>query len=106
MKALSLRGIDLKDLLHGCSVKPWKVIESYPGAAQDLLGIPRKNKGLDALRSGLETFGIRGNLDVSHDELDAITAALVGILYLRGECESLGCLIIPKGGKHENLSRA
>jgi len=72
------------------------VIESYPGAAQDILNIPRKSKGVEKLASALAEYGIVGNLDVTHDELDAITAAIVGILYLRGEYEALGCLIIPK----------
>ena len=35
------------------------------------------------------------NLAVSHDELDAVTAAIVGLYYLRGDFEALGTLIIP-----------
>jgi len=100
MKALTMRGIsmaaELRRLVDLNYFPGYTVIESYPGAAQDLLGVPRKNKGLDALRAGLQKYGIRGDLDVSHDELDAVTAAIVGILYLRGEYEALGCLIIPK----------
>lgn len=96
MKALTYRGIALADDLRSSG---WNVIESYPGAAQDVLGIPRKNKGLDVLRNGLAEYGVKGNLDISHDELDAVTAAIVGLLYLRGDYESLGCLIIPKKGK-------
>lgn len=100
MKALTMRGIgmavELRRLVSLDYFPGFAVIESYPGAAQDLLGVPRKNKGLDALRSGLQGFGVAGNLDVSHDELDAITAALVGLFYLRGEYEALGTLIMPK----------
>jgi predicted nuclease with RNAse H fold len=102
MKALTHRGIELADRIRRHDT--WNipnahlVIESYPGAAQDILGVPRKNKGLDVLRAGLRTFGIEGNLEVSHDELDAVTAALVGIFYLRGDYEALGPLILPKGG--------
>ncbi|KKL74066.1 hypothetical protein LCGC14_2068580, partial [marine sediment metagenome] len=51
------------------------VIESYPGAAQDILNIPRKNKGVDLLSEALTKYGIVGHLNVSHDELDAVTAA-------------------------------
>lgn len=93
MEKLTRRGIGLANLFrnHGC-----RVIESYPGAAQDILGIPRKSKGIQALAEGLAKYGIKGDLTVSHDELDAITAAIVGQLYLEGKYEALGCLIIPK----------
>ena len=50
------------------------VIESYPGAAQDIMGIPRKGAGVEYLRQGLADFGVRGSFvdnTVSHDELDA-----------------------------------
>lgn len=93
MKNLTHRGIKMAKWLRD---EGYKVIESYPGAAQDLLGVPRKSKGLDLLRSGLEKYGIVGDLNVSHDELDAITSAIVGQLYLKGEYEALGCLILPK----------
>jgi len=93
MKALTMRGIALAERLRG---EGMKVIESYPGAAQDILHIPRKNKGLDVLREGLKIYGIRDKLEVTHDELDAITAAIVGQLYLAGKYEALGCLILPK----------
>jgi len=93
MKALTLRGIALAGKLKNMGID---VIESYPGAAQDILGIPRKNKGIKLLAEALGKYGIEGNLDVSHDELDAITSAIVGQLYLEGQYEALGCLILPK----------
>jgi len=93
MKALTMRGISLAERLRGEGLT---VIESYPGAAQVILGIPRKSKGKEALAGALADYGIKGNLSVSHDELDAITASIVGQLYLRGKYEALGCLIIPK----------
>ncbi len=92
MKKLTMRGIGLAEKMRKRGLG---VIESYPGAAQDILNIPRKNKGVKELASGLAEYGIVGNLDVSHDELDAVTAAIVGLLYLRGEYEALGCLILP-----------
>jgi len=93
MEKLTRRGIGLAGILrkHG-----HQVIESYPGAAQDILGIPRKSKGIQVLAEGLAEYGIKGDLAVSHDELDAITSAIVGQLYLQGKYEALGCLIIPK----------
>lgn len=93
MKALTMRGIALATRLRE---QGFNVIESYPGAAQDILGIPRKNKGVQVLADGLAEYGIKGNLAVSHDELDAITAAIVGKMFLEGNYEALGCLILPK----------
>jgi len=93
MKNLTMRGISLAKKLRDKNIS---VIESYPGAAQDILNIPRKNKGVDVLAAGLAKYGIVGNLSISHDELDAITSAIVGILYLKGDYEALGCLILPK----------
>lgn len=96
MKNLTMRGIKLAAKLRRFGLT---VIESYPGAAQDILGMPRKQKGIKILATALADFGIEGNLAVSHDELDAITAAIVGLYYLRGEYESLGSLIIPTAKK-------
>ena len=93
MKALTMRGINLASRLRQSG---YQVIESYPGAAQDILGIPRKNRGVKVLADALHNYGIWGDLDGTHDELDAITAAIVGQLYLKGEYEALGCLILPK----------
>ncbi|MBA7506581.1 hypothetical protein ES706_05273 [subsurface metagenome] len=93
MKNLTMRGISLASSLRA---RTMVVIESYPGAAQDILNIPRKIKGTAMLAAGLANYGITGDLNVSHDELDAVTAAIVGLLYLQGNYEALGCLILPK----------
>ncbi|GAB3953565.1 hypothetical protein GCM10028805_37530 [Spirosoma harenae] len=69
------------------------VIESYPGGAQDVLGIPRKSKSIPLLVNGLQSFGLSGLFDqkgVSHDELDAITSAIVGCFYLANRYEAFG----------------
>lgn len=88
MRQLTARGMRLKARLEA---EGFEVIEVYPGGAQDLLGIPRKNRGLEALREGLERLGIKGlRAGMSGDELDAVTAAYVGLLYLRGEAWVLG----------------
>jgi len=88
MRQLTRRGMRLRADLEK---KGMTVIETYPGAAQDILRIPRKGKGLDGLREGLQIAGVKG-LDhgMSGDELDAVTCALVGIMYLRGEYRVLG----------------
>lgn len=90
MVQLTLRGI----ALHAAfAERGHHVIEVYPGMAQDILAIPRKRAGLDPLRRGLKRHGVRGiplRRAVSHDELDAITCALVAQLHLAGETETMG----------------
>jgi predicted nuclease with RNAse H fold len=102
MKQLTLRGIRLKELIAKFAEPP-QVIESYPGAAQDILCIPRKQKSLSLLREGLRRLGLRGpGLDtLSHDEMDAITAAIVGRYFESGMFVPMGIpseaqLIVPK----------
>ena len=90
MQRLTRRGVNLATRLrkHGIPV-----IESYPGAAQDILGIPRKKTSLKHLAEGLRRFGYAGlasQPDVSHDELDAATSALVAQFMLAGYWEALG----------------
>lgn len=100
MQALTKRGIRLASRLRSFGVP---VIESYPGAAQDIMGIARKGAGKDFLKEGLADFGIYGNFltcPVRHDELDAITSAVVGSFFLAGKHEALAgpsedALIIP-----------
>lgn len=87
MRMLTSRGIKLKDRLTAMG---FRVVEVYPGATQDILGIPRKSKGLDALRFGLKKWVV-GRLDgLSGDELDAVTAALTVELYIEGKGEFIG----------------
>ncbi len=102
MRNLTLRGIRIKRAIEQFPVAP-TVIESYPGAAQDILCIPRKQKSLDLLREGLSRLGLRGpGLETrSHDEMDAITSAIVGRYYEAGAFEPMGIpteaqLIVPK----------
>jgi uncharacterized protein YprB with RNaseH-like and TPR domain/predicted nuclease with RNAse H fold/dephospho-CoA kinase len=100
MQELTARGMRLAHHFRKIGLP---VIESYPGAAQDIMSIPRKGAGIEFLRQGLVEFGIRGDfLDhaVSHDELDAITSAIVGFFFWSGKFEALGneeeeYLIIP-----------
>ncbi len=83
MRKLTSRGISLKATLEG---RRFAVIEVYPGGAQDVLQVPRKQKGLEGLRRGLERLGIRGLTDnMSDHELDAATCAYVGKLFLEGK---------------------
>lgn len=91
MRKLTLRGIRLRRAIENLATPP-RVIESYPGAAQDILSVPRKQKSLDLLREGLRRLGLKGTgLDTrSHDEMDAITAAIVGRYFEAGLFEPMG----------------
>jgi uncharacterized protein YprB with RNaseH-like and TPR domain/predicted nuclease with RNAse H fold len=101
MQKLTERGMRLAEEFRK---RGYAVIESYPGAAQDIMRIPRKRSSLAELAQGLANFGLRGRFILepcSHDELDAVTSALVGYFYLAGAYEALGDqreeqLIVPK----------
>lgn len=101
MKSLTMRGMRLTASLRAAGLK---VIESYPGAAQDLLGIPRKGSSLEELKWGMARAGVKGEYltaHVTHDEVDAITSALVGLFYLADDYIALGnaaedYLIVPR----------
>ena len=99
MRKLTNRGMCLRKTLEN---KRFRVIEVYPGGAQDIFGIPRKQQGLDKLREGLEKRGVRGlNNRMSDHELDAVTCALVGKLHLEGKSVTYGTsdqvMIMPQG---------
>lgn len=90
MQELTKRGISLSARLRGMG---YPVIECFPGAAQDILQLPRKRTDVELLRTGLLRLGISGdyqNRKVAHDELDAITAAIVGRFFIDGYFEPLG----------------
>jgi len=88
MRKLTVRGIRLKRRLEA---EGFRVVEIYPGGAQDIWKIPRAKRNKEGLRRGLTRRGLRGlTRSASDHELDAATGALVGWLYLRGEAEVLG----------------
>ncbi|MDI6806665.1 MAG: DUF429 domain-containing protein [Candidatus Aenigmarchaeota archaeon] len=99
MRKLTERGIRLKKTLEKIG---FRVIETYPGAAQDILKIPRKQKNIKKLLNGLKKQGIKGlHSKLSGDELDAVTCALVAEMYLKGNYSALGSedevlMILPK----------
>ena len=98
MQGLTQRGIELTRKLESRGIP---VIESYPGAAQDILNIPRKRLDETLLDRGLRQFGYDFHGAKTHDELDAITSALVGQFYLADQYEGIGAddegyMIIPR----------
>ncbi len=103
MAGLTERGVRLADVLRD-SLAHGEVIETYPGGAQVVLGLPRKKEDLLGLMEGLvamgvrldaiagesvrgkrdsgrRTGGVRNRPGVSHHIVDAATCALVGLFY-------------------------
>lgn len=90
MRILTERGMRLAVDIRALG---YRVEEGYPGGAQDLLGIPRKQGGTGPLQAGLRRFGLRGDLtrrSLSHDELDAVTLAWVARQFLEGKARTIG----------------
>jgi len=88
MRMLTERGLVLKEQIEKLG---YRAVECYPGAAQDLWGLPRQRHDLSGLLQGLRKFGIKGlSKRMTGDELDAVTAALVGKWFLEGKGEMLG----------------
>jgi hypothetical protein len=88
MRKLTERGIGLKRRLEAGG---YRVVEIYPGGAQDVWRIPRAKKNRNGLRKGLARLGVRGLAPSASDhELDAATGALVGYLHLLNKAEVLG----------------
>jgi predicted nuclease with RNAse H fold len=99
MRLLTARGIRLKERLEN---ERCKVIEVYPGGAQDVLGIPRKQRSLNRLKNGLKKLGVEGLAGkLSDHELDAVTCAYVGLLFLKGKSCAYGrgnqVIVMPAG---------
>jgi predicted nuclease with RNAse H fold len=100
MQKLTLRGMKISQFLKDSG---YKVIESYPGAAQDILHFPRKKVSLEELKKELIAMGIdvyTNRTLITHDEIDALTSALVGFFYMADMYEAIGneqegLLIIP-----------
>jgi len=90
MRVLTQRGMNLRRKLEHRRVE---VIETYPGASQDLLGIRRKQYGLRDLQRSLEDLGCSGDITVREltgDELDAVSCALVAKEYSEGRYLAIG----------------
>ncbi len=88
MRMLTERGMALKAKIEAMG---YRAVECYPGAAQDLWGIPRQHKDRAGLLAGLRELGMKGlRGGLTGDELDAATAALVGRWFLLGKGEMIG----------------
>lgn len=88
MRVLTVRGMRLKKKMEAMGLR---VVEIYPGGAQDVWGIPRAKRDMAGLLAGLRKLGLLGlKANATPDELDAASGALVGQLFLRGKAEVLG----------------
>lgn len=111
MRMLTDRGLALKKKFHAMG---YQAVECYPGAAQDLWGIPRQHQDRLGLLAGLRKLGLRGlKKTATGDELDAATAALVGHWFLLGQGLMLGgetgilipAVVNPRGRSKKPVSR-
>lgn len=90
MRMLTVRGMTIAQRL---SRRGYRVLEGYPGGSQDLLGLPRKQAGTGPLQRALVRRGLHGVLrerSLTHDELDAVTIAWAGRLFLQGHGRLIG----------------
>jgi hypothetical protein len=90
MRALTTRGMRIRKRLERFHIE---VIETYPGAVQDLLGIERKQCGLEKLQRSLKKLGCTGDIiarELTGDELDAVSCALVAKEYSQGSYLAIG----------------
>ncbi|MBN1361043.1 MAG: DUF429 domain-containing protein [Sedimentisphaerales bacterium] len=98
MRMLTERGLALKAKIEALG---YRVVECYPGAAQDIWRIPRQRRDRAGLRQGLQALGVKGLAsEMTGDELDAVTAALVGRCLLLGKGDMLGGqngILVPRG---------
>ena len=110
MRMLTARGIHLRSQLEAQKIE---VIESFPGAIQDMLGMPRKQGGLALLQGALSDFGVgleERAAEYTGDELDAVTSALVGLMYSRGDFVAIGdpaegVMILPRIDRPRHAGR-
>ncbi len=106
MRMLTERGLALKVKIQAMG---YRVIECYPGAAQDVWGIPRQHRDRKRLLAGLKHLGVNGlTKAATGDELDAATAALVGRCFLLDRGEMLGGkdgILIPVAPSSKNAAR-
>jgi uncharacterized protein len=89
MRMLTARGMRLRSVFEKQNLE---VIESFPGAIQDILGMPRKQAGVAKLEAALRRYGARwkARSPLTGDELDGITSALVGLMYVNNDYRAIG----------------
>jgi predicted nuclease with RNAse H fold len=99
MRMLTERGMKLAAILGSAG---HTVLETYPGAAQDIWRIPRQSN-TPGLRRGLRRFVHLDRKRLTCHELDAITCALLAKLHAQGRTELIGrpdegWMVLPNSG--------
>ena len=89
MRMLTSRGMHVAKRLEKMGVR---AVETFPGGAQDILGMPRKQVSLEALQRALAEICTGEILErkLTGDELDAINCALVARDYASGSYLAIG----------------
>ena len=98
MQKLTERGAKLAEILR---LKGLEVIEVHPASSRKVLSIPTKD--WRKIQAVFRHIGLRGEHEkriLTRHEIDAITAALTGLLYLEGKARlvgnaSEGVIVIP-----------
>ncbi|MGB9713448.1 MAG: DUF429 domain-containing protein [Candidatus Bathyarchaeales archaeon] len=88
MKMLTLRAMKLNKLIAKWG---YKTIEVHPTSTRKALNIPTKD--LEAIQEILKSMGLKGDIEarpLTAHEIDAVTAALTGYLYIKNKTESIG----------------
>jgi predicted nuclease with RNAse H fold len=99
MRMLTERGRRLATILSSAG---HRVLETYPGAAQDVWRIPRQ-RNISGLRRGLRQFVDFERRRMTCHELDAVTCALLAKFHSQGRTELIGradegWMVLPKVG--------
>jgi predicted nuclease with RNAse H fold len=103
MRMLTARGIRLRGRLAQLGIE---AVETFPGAVQDILSIPRKQHDLEGLQRSLIRLGCKGDIvtrKMTGDELDAVSCALMARDYASGSYLAIGdpselMMILPNHG--------
>jgi len=88
MKKLTLRAIELNRLITERGIQ---TIEVHPASTRKALDMPTKD--WKTIQSILKSIGLAGSLSkhmLTPHEIDAVTAALTGYLYMEGLTEFVG----------------
>jgi len=90
MQKLTERGVKISEILR---LKGLEVIEVHPASSRKALSMPTKD--WRKIQAVLRHIGLRGEHErrvLSKHEVDAVTAALTGLLYLDGKTRFVGDL--------------
>ena len=88
MKKLTLRAMELNRLITEMGIQ---TIEVHPTSTRKALGMPTKD--WKTIKGILKSIGLAGSISkhaLTPHEIDAITAALTGYLYMEGLTEFVG----------------